>query len=32
MESSILLIGDVAYDARFSVCNGRNTLRYSHRT
>ena len=22
---------DVAYDARFSVCNKRNTLRYSHR-
>ena len=32
MESSILLLGDVAYDARFSVCNVRNTLRYSHRT
>ena len=31
-ESSILLIGDVAYDARFSVCNKRYTLRYSHRT
>ena len=32
MESSILLMGDVAYDARFSVCSKRNTLRYSHRT
>ena len=27
MESSILLMGDVAYDARFSVCNKRNTFR-----
>ena len=27
-----LLMGDVAYDARFSDCNKRNTLRYSHRT
>ena len=26
------LWGDVAYDARFSVCNTRNTLRYSHRS
>ena len=26
------LLDDVAYDARFSVCNKRNTLRYSHRT
>ena len=25
MESSILLMGDVTYDARFSVCNKRNT-------
>ena len=24
-------MGDVAYDARFSVCNKRTTLRYSHR-
>ena len=32
MESSILLMGDVAYDARFSVCNGRNTLWYCNRT
>ena len=24
-------MGDVAYDACFSVCNKRNTLRYSHR-
>ena len=32
MESYILLMGDVAYDARFSVCNKRNTVRYSHRT
>ena len=32
MESFILLTGDVAYDARFSVCSKRNTLRYSHRT
>ena len=31
MESSILLMGDMAYDALFSVCNGRNTLGYSHR-
>ena len=30
MESSILLIGDVAYDARYSVCNFYK--RYSHRT
>ena len=28
----ILLMVDVAYDAHFSVCNKRNTLRYSHRT
>ena len=28
MESSILLMGYVAYDARFSVCNKRNTMRY----
>ena len=26
MESSILLMGDVAYDARFSVCNKRNKV------
>ena len=26
MESSILLMGDVAYDARFSVCNKGNTF------
>ena len=26
VESSILLRGDVAYDARFSVCNKRNTF------
>ena len=25
-------MGDVAYDARFSVCNKRNTMMYSHRT
>ena len=25
-------MGYVAYDARFSVCNKRYTLRYSHRT
>ena len=25
-------VGDVAYDARVSVCNKRYTLRYSHRT
>ena len=32
VESAILLMGDVAYDARLSLCNKRNTLRYSHRT
>ena len=32
VETSILLMGDVAYDACFSVCNKRNTLRYSNRT
>ena len=32
VESSILLMGGAAYDARFSVCNKRNALRYSHRT
>ena len=32
VESSILLMSDVAYDARFSVCNKRYILRYSHRT
>ena len=29
--SSILPMGDVAYDAGFSVSNGRNTLRYGNR-